>query len=441
MMKQVLAAVAVLLQISSLSAQYNWQVLTQSPQNGQKQDDVFFLNPSLGWSVNGSGRIFKTTDGGQNWTKMLDKPGTYFRCIGFLDSLRGFAGNIGTNYFPNVSDTTPLYRTADGGTSWEPVTAISGETPVGLCAIQVVSPQVIYAGGRVGGPTHLMKSTDGGTTWESQNLSEHIAMLTDLYFSSPDTGFVFGGTDANIQLAHAKILRTTDGGATWTTVYESSRPFEIIWKAHFPVPGTAYATLLSYAPNTLERFVVKSTDGGLNWTELPLVNNGSKSFGIGFLDADTGWVGCEQSIYETKDGGATWSAKNVGQYVNKIRVINTPEQKVAYGIGVRIYKMTETVGTTSQVNAGYVRVFRAYPNPASDSLTVEYHLEEPSTVTFRLTDSKGKIVFETAPEEKKAFRQTETFTTGQLLSGTYFLTVKTTGQILAQTTIVIQQKP
>lgn len=441
MTKLMLTVTVVLLQMFRLTAQYNWNLLEQSPLNGQKQDDVFFLNPLLGWSVNGSGRIFKTTDGGQTWAKALEQPGTYFRCIGFIDSLHGFAGNIGTDYFPNVSDTIPLYRTTDGGVSWQPVTAITGDQPKGLCAIQVVNPQVIYAGGRVGSPAHLIKSTDGGATWASQSLAAHIAMVTDLYFSSPDTGFVFGGTSDNIQIAHAKILRTTDGGQSWVTVYESTRPFEIIWKAHFPTPSIAYATLLSYAPNTLERFVVKTTDGGLSWSEIPLLNNGAKAFGIGFLDAATGWVGCDQSIYETTDGGTTWTAENIGQYVNKIRVLQTQGQNIAYGIGVRIYKMTQTLNAADEEHYEPARLLRAYPNPVSYYLTVEFYLEDPAVITFQLTDSLGKLVLETTPAAQLAFRQTETLATGYLPSGTYYLTMRAGRQQLAQTTIVIQQKP
>lgn len=436
MRKELFAAAIFLLHALTLPAQYNWQLLPQSPQNGQKQDDVFFLTPVLGWSVNGSGRIFKTLDGGATWAKMLDQPGTYFRCIGFRDSLHGFAGNIGTDYFPNVSDATPLYRTDDGGASWQPVTTIVGDAPAGLCAIQVITPEVIVAGGRVGGPAHLLRSTDGGATWTAQSLASQISMITDLYFSSPDTGFVFGGTNTNIQLAHAKILRTEDGGASWATVYESTRPFEIIWKAHFPVSATGYATVLSYAPNTLERFVVKTTDGGHSWVELPLVSNGAKAFGVGFLTENTGWVGCDNSIYETADGGQTWTPENVGQYVNKIRVLDD----VAYGIGVRIYKMTPAASGNTEQYGAVARLF-AWPNPARDSLNVTFQLEKPASIVVQLFDSQGKQLLETPPAPRNAGRHTETLATGILPSGPYFLSVKADGQVLGQTNLMIQTKP
>ncbi|MCC7507468.1 MAG: T9SS type A sorting domain-containing protein [Saprospiraceae bacterium] len=434
--KTVISISLILLCAMPLAAQYNWQLLAQSPQNGQKQDDAFFLNPNLGWSVNGSGRIYKTTDGGATWTKLIEQPGTYFRCIGFIDSLHGFAGNIGTGYFPNVSDNTPLYRTIDGGANWQAVTTIAGPQPTGLCAIQVVTPQVLVAGGRVGGPAHFLKSTDGGASWTSQSLAPQLAMLTDLYFSSPDTGFAFGGTNANIQLSRCKILRTTDGGQNWTPVYESGRPFEIVWKAHFPSAATGYATVLSYAPNTLERFVAKTTDGGLNWTELPLVDNGAKAFGIGFLNDNTGWVGCDNSIYETTDGGLSWTPKNIGQYVNKIRVM--PE--AVYGIGVRIYKMVPQLSTTTTAGQAEPRL-NAWPNPAYDSVNVSFYLEKPGKITLQIFDPQGRLLYKTTEQSYPAGKNSEVLPTGTMPSGMYLLVVSNGRQTLGQTKLLVQQKP
>lgn len=377
------------------SAQYNWQLLGASPQNGQKQDDVFFINPNRGWSVNGSGRVFRTTDGGATWAQQWQRPGSYFRCIGFIDTLNGFLGNIGPNYFPGVTDQMPLYRTTDGGQSWQavPPTQIDGPMPAGLCAIQVIDPQHIVAAGRVGGPAVWMRSEDGGATWTSASLGAHIQMITDVYFSSPDTGYVFGGTNANIQLSNARIIRTTDGGATWTTVYTGERTFELCWKASFPTAEAGYATLLNYAPNYADRYLAKTLDGGATWQELPFVNNGLKAFGIGFLDANTGWVGADTGGYETLDGGATWTPRNLGGYANKIRLLPAGSGWVGYAIGQRIYKLVAgDITSSSEAAAEELRGLKAtaFPNPARRELNVRFHLEEGEEVEIALYDAAGR---------------------------------------------------
>ena len=270
-----------------LKAQYNWINLASAPYNASKQDGVYFINKDTGWVVNGSGTIHKTINGGLNWIQQKNSPGTYFRSIAFLNNQIGFAGNIGPNYFPNVADTNPLYKTVDGGNTWVSVTSsISGVIPVGICAIQAVNASVVYAAGRVGGPPVIIKSSDGGTSWVGTNLSPQCEMILDIFFQSPDTGYVFAGTSPDVASCSARILRTTDGGQTWTIVYTSNRPYELIWKAWFPSHQIGYATIQSYDSNTTQRYISKTTDGGLTWIELPLVNSGVREFGIGEYKLD-----------------------------------------------------------------------------------------------------------------------------------------------------------
>jgi photosystem II stability/assembly factor-like uncharacterized protein len=229
-------------------AQYTWTNLPSAPFNSAKQDGIFFLNRDTGWAVNGSGRIFKTLNGGSNWIQQKNSPGTYFRAVTFLNSQIGFAGNVGPDYFPNVTDANPLYRSVDGGNSWTDVTAsISGPVPVGICGIQALNDSVVYAAVRVGGPPILIKSANAGETWQGSDLSDHCQMILDVWFASPDTGFVFAGTSLNVAASSARILRTTDGGLSWTDVYTSSRPAEIMWKAWFPSRKIGYASIQSYS--------------------------------------------------------------------------------------------------------------------------------------------------------------------------------------------------
>src|SRR4051794_32900878 len=46
-----------------------WKKLASAPKTNGKQDDVYFVDPESGWSINGLGQIFHTKDGGGTWTK------------------------------------------------------------------------------------------------------------------------------------------------------------------------------------------------------------------------------------------------------------------------------------------------------------------------------------------------------------------------------------
>jgi photosystem II stability/assembly factor-like uncharacterized protein len=288
------------------------------------------------------------------WVEKLSKPGTYFRTIGFVDAQTGFAGNIGTDYFPGVTDTTPLYQTRDGGETWSAVTTIAGDPVKGLCAIDVLrvpfinaghldTRLVIHAAGRVGGPAVLLTSPDGGATWKSKDMKAQAGMILDVKFLDAHTGFLCAATDAEVERSHALILKTTDGGETWTKKYESSRPFEDVWKCAFPSASVGYATVQSYdeRKEVTKRYVAKTVDGGETWMELLLVDDARvQEFGIGFLDESTGWVGAMPGGFQTIDGGKTWSSVELGKATNKVRLLKTPQGgAVGYAIGVDVYKL------------------------------------------------------------------------------------------------------
>jgi photosystem II stability/assembly factor-like uncharacterized protein len=335
-----------------LPAEASWQKLDTVAYKG-KQDDIHFIDPLRGWYVNGIGKIYATVDGGATWMEQLSQPGTYFRTVGFIDAMNGFAGNIGTEYFPGVTDTRPLYRTRDGGKSWQAVESLTEDMIKGLCAIDILHDSfvnagvlakraVVHVGGRVGGPAKLARSLDGGETWNVIDMTPHTAMILEVKFFDAMNGIVFGASDANVQASHARILRTDDGGKTWKVAYESKRPFEITWKGSFPSRKVGYATIQSYNPDpkNSHRYVAKTTDGGKTWTELPLVNDAKvREFGIGFYDERIGWVGAAAGGYQTTDGGKTWRTVEMGRAVNKIRVLRSGDGLVAYAIGSDVYKL------------------------------------------------------------------------------------------------------
>jgi photosystem II stability/assembly factor-like uncharacterized protein len=329
-----------------------WEKLKTETYRG-KQDDIYFVNDRIGWYANGAGKIYKTSDGGTTWQKQLDQPGTYFRCLAFLDENHGYAGNIGPGYFPNVLDSCPLYETKDGGATWQKVTTIEGPPVVGLCALQVLREDFIHAGkleirtrligvGRVGGPAKMITSDDFGATWQQVNILNLAAMAFDVHFLNRREGFIAASTDVDVANSHALILRTQDGGESWTKVYESSRPYELTWKISFPSRKVGYVTIQSYNPDPKigERFVAKSIDGGETWKEIPLVTNAAvREFGIAFLNEKIGWVGAMPHGFFTSDGGDSWVKANLGNAVNKIRFVPGDKKTWVYAIGSEVHRL------------------------------------------------------------------------------------------------------
>jgi photosystem II stability/assembly factor-like uncharacterized protein len=348
---QAALASATLAAFSVFAAEPGWQKLPTEPYKG-KQDDISFISPDQGWYGNGEGKLYRTTNGGAAWEKIWDRQGTFIRALGFIDAKTGFLGNVGTDYYPGVTDKIPLYRTRNGGVTWEAVTAPGIEKVVGICGIDIlpvrrifqgelVDAHIITAAGRVGGPAMMLRSDDSGETWRVIDLSAHAGMILDVKFLDAKTGFVCASGISAEGDGDALILMTRDAGATWAPVWRSKRRQENCWKMSWPSKRVGYATVQSYdeaAGN--KRVIIKTENGGKSWRELPLVDEaGVREFGIAFVDEKRGWVGTVKTGYETRDGGKSWSPVAMGKAVNKIRVTRGPGGARIFAIGVEVHRL------------------------------------------------------------------------------------------------------
>ena len=385
----ILSASAVFCVISGasiVSAAPQWRTLPQAPVAAAgRHDDVFFFNEQIGWVCNLSGEIWKTTNGGASWVAQLDTLEA-FRCITFVDSLRGWAGSL--------FDVNLLWETSDGGNTWSIVPNIPNPRPAGLCGMWPVNSDVVYGCSKYNGPATLIKTIDGGSTWTTIDLSPYASTLIDCYFVSPDSGFVVGGLGEFQNLTKSIVLSTGDGGATWSVRWQGTRLEEWGWKIAFPTPDIGYISLES---SNGSHYFIKSLDGGTTWNE-HFFGNGSarREQGIGFANPSLGWVGGSAGFaYETTDGGQNWNLTNWGTQLNRVFMMSGT---LGYAVGETVYKYSEQdvtdilVEEPSSVPQTPMVLQQNQPNPFNPTTTIRYVIEKDATIRLLVFDVRGKMV-------------------------------------------------
>jgi hypothetical protein len=194
----------------------------------------------------------------------------------------------------------------------------------------------------------MIKSVDGGATWTARDMSAHASNLIDVYFPAPDRGWVVGGVSNASHPTYDNvlpvILYTEDGGKTWEDRLESLRSSfpqgTWGWKIQFLDDMLGFVSL----ENMTQAFILKTTDGGKSWVKISVTGNANLE-GIGFLNASEGWVGgwgdedfASGASSATTDGGQTWkNADHIGKFINRFRFFGTPVAR-GYAAGDTIYK-------------------------------------------------------------------------------------------------------
>jgi hypothetical protein len=209
-------------------------------------------SPSTG-TPSSSPPLAVSSDGGQTWVKASF--GGRFVSLVTLNGRTAYAGSAAG---------LGVFGSKDGGRNWRAL-GPPGVVYVQALAVDPRDPAVVYVGadGRTRG---LYKSTDGGSSW--QRLDALNVDVTAIVLDSEDPSTVYVGTNGG----EGGVLRTTDGGTTWQP--ESSgltwrlkthtgrwmtTTMPVVALAIDPVhPATLYAVSES-------RGVFRSTDAGTSW--------------------------------------------------------------------------------------------------------------------------------------------------------------------------------
>jgi photosystem II stability/assembly factor-like uncharacterized protein len=224
---------------------------------------ICFTSVDTGFAGGWNNYFIKTEDGGDTWSEVTVGSDTdiwYFVDIEFWDSNNGVAAA-----YMNSGGGQPVYITSDGGDTWTQATSGISQLPLDITYADANTLYLVGNGGAIS------KSTDGGYTWSTIYQSSGITFGVD--FEGTSFGVV-GGEDG-------EMLATTDGGSTWSSY---STGYENLWAAK------AFTGDSAYLGGTDER-IYKTIDGGQTWT---LVNSGNTSspslYKFAFTQNNTGYV-------------------------------------------------------------------------------------------------------------------------------------------------------
>ncbi|MBL8016386.1 MAG: T9SS type A sorting domain-containing protein [Ignavibacteria bacterium] len=167
--------------LKTTNAGNNWirtRHVSLSPTNG-----IFFQDENTGYI--GKQTLYRTTNGGTNWTTVMSYPASY---IQFFGSTGYYLSNSGTTQF--------IAKSTNSGLNWDfyaTATTNSG-------SLFFVNSET----GWVTGGTVIKKTTNGGLSWQIQNSETQSTTFRSIFFTNENYGWIVGSNGA--------IMRTGNGG-------------------------------------------------------------------------------------------------------------------------------------------------------------------------------------------------------------------------------------
>ncbi len=368
---------------SKISSQSNW--ISKGPintpiilSNGKKRGNgrvncIAFdpVDPDIIWIGSPAGGLWKSVDGGNNWTTNTDN----LPVIGVSSIAIDPTNTQNMLIVTGDAHATDTYsigilKSTDGGNSWNTTSLsynINQEKRINKVIINPVYPDSVFAVTN----DNIMISTDAGVNWQTVGLG---GRWRDIEFKPGTPSTIYAAKQSS---GGSNVYRTTDGGANWSVINNgvaSSGKYRPLIAVTPDNPEVIYAlysasdyslhglykssdagnnwTLQSNSPNILGRDTDGTSTGGQSWYDLSLA--------VSTNDENLLYVG-GINLWKTIDGGQAWtinaSSGNGSNYsymhVDQHAAEFNPLNHVAYaGNDGGFYKYMENLNTWVDISDG-----------------------------------------------------------------------------------------
>ena len=263
--------------------------------------------------------IYKSTDAGKTWTHLGLRNGQQIPQIAIdpRDPNRLFVAVLGHPYGPN--EERGIFRSTDGGQSFEKVLYKDENTGGNDVELDPSHPDTVYAamwearqgpwenGAWSGTGGGIFKSTDGGKTWRqlTKGLPEEGVVQANIVLAPSNPSRLYAAIATS---RGTGIYRSDDAGENWSQTTTDSRPAARIGGGDVPVPAVDPKNPdIVYSASVV---TWKSTDAGKTWTGIRGAPGGDdyQKIWINPENPNILLIVSDQGAIITVNGGETWSS-------------------------------------------------------------------------------------------------------------------------------------
>jgi len=286
-------------------------------------------------------------------------------------AVTGVTGEENLFYFGSTGGG--IWKTVDGGRSWDNISDGFFGGSIGSIAVAETDKNVIYVGGgektvrgNVSSGYGVWKTEDAGKTWISSGLekSRHISRMA---IHPDDHNTVYAAVMGNIYKPTSErgVYKTVDGGKSWKKIlFANDHSGAVDFKLDPNNPRIMYASTwrIQRTPYSLSSggegsALWKSSDSGETWEEISK-NKGFPTDTLGIIGVTVSpknsqrvWAMVENKekggLYQSDDGGDTWTKINDERklrqrawYYTRLYA-DTEDENTVYVLNVRYHKSTD----------------------------------------------------------------------------------------------------
>lgn len=377
-----IAAQAVRFEPEQLAA-LEWRQIGPASQGGRVTDiEALPSRPSTIYVGTASGGVFKSVNHGTTWASVFDEQATL--SIGDIAVSRSHPDHVwvGTGE-ANNRNSSPwgegVYRSTDGGVTWQ-LMGLEETRHIGKVLIHPTNPNVVWVGalGHLFGPNRergIYKTEDGGASWDKVFEIDENTGVVDMEMDPSDPATIYAAAYQRQRRAYGfngggpggGLYKSSDGGESWTEltnglpegnkgrigidvsqenpnivmaiveaedggIFRSEDRGESWTKVNALNPRPMYYSAMYMDPNDDEHVYVlgtymhRSRDGGQTFEQVEFDEPGSYGIGV-HVDNHTLWIdpadsdhvmlGNDGGVYFSFDGGDRWTMANnlpIGQF-------------------------------------------------------------------------------------------------------------------------------